>query len=308
MMLSGILSDTLNLQGPTTTDTDRMMVAALAKLAHVEDINELASFQFRAKSAALTAMTDTEILMGDHKVFKFTVDGDAFRVGFGVVECVGDAPAAMMRRKAGLIEEMVALKNSLDLRYSFFAVVDIVNLTSTLILCGLAEREVAEAAFGGAVNDDGTEMDLGSRVSRKKDFIKNGIDPVLTSGSFKLTPPALRLTRQQSDTPASPLVLDTHEGGCCGRVTRHNKLKNVAQAMIASMRLNKGHRHGADTSGSAADTCCAASGHGEGNARDGDGGGAAEVAAPTAGASGVWKLALVAVAAAAAGFVFGRRR
>lgn len=176
MMLSGILSDTLNLQGPTTTDTDRMMVAALAKLAHVEDINELASFQFRAKSAALTAMTDTEILMGDHKVFKFTVDGDAFRVGFGVVECVGDAPAAMMRRKAGLIEEMVALKNSLDLRYSFFAVVDIVNLTSTLILCGLAEREVAEAAFGGAVNDDGTEMDLGSRVSRKKDFIKNGID------------------------------------------------------------------------------------------------------------------------------------
>ena len=37
-------------------------------------------------------------------------------------------------------------------------------------------RDAPQVAFGGAVTDDGTEMDLGSRVSRKKDFIKNGID------------------------------------------------------------------------------------------------------------------------------------
>ena len=35
MLLSGILSDTLNLKGPTTTSTDRMMVAALARIANV---------------------------------------------------------------------------------------------------------------------------------------------------------------------------------------------------------------------------------------------------------------------------------
>ena len=32
MLLSGILSDTLNLKGPTTTEPDRVMVAALAKV------------------------------------------------------------------------------------------------------------------------------------------------------------------------------------------------------------------------------------------------------------------------------------
>lgn len=239
MMLSGILSDTLNLQGPTTTRTDRMMVAALAKLAQVEDINELASFQFRAKSEALQVMTDTEILMSDHKVFKFNVGSDSFRVGFGVVECVGEAPAAMLARKSGFVEECAALKNSLDLRYSFFAIVDIVNLRSTLILCGLAEREVAVAAFGGEIGPDGDTMDLGSRVSRKNDFIKNGINPVLTNPDFQLTPPAIRLSRQQSDTPASPLALDTHGSGCCGRVTRANKLKKVGRAMVAAVRLQR---------------------------------------------------------------------
>ena len=71
MLLSGILSDTLNLKGPTTTDTDRMMVAALARLSCVTDINELANYQFQSKTNALRTMTNTEIVLGDHKVFKF---------------------------------------------------------------------------------------------------------------------------------------------------------------------------------------------------------------------------------------------
>jgi len=116
MLLSGILSDTLNLKGPTTTEPDRVMVAALAQVAEVEDINKLARMQFKAKSAEvssntvftvvlcapghcfvdvricvlqLSAMTDTEVVLGDHKVFEFSCDGkEPFNVGFGVCECV----------------------------------------------------------------------------------------------------------------------------------------------------------------------------------------------------------------------------
>lgn len=317
MMLSGILSDTLNLQGPTTTRTDRMMVAALAKLAHVEDINELASFQFRAKSEALEAMTDTEILMSDHKVFKFNVGDDSFRVGFGVVECVGEAPAKMLARKAGFVEECAALKNSLDLRYSFFAVVDIVNLRSTLILCGLAEREVAVAAFGGAVGPDGDTMDLGSRVSRKNDFIKNGINPVLTNPDFQVTPPALQLSRQQSDTPASPLALDPHGGGCCGRVTRANKLKKVGRAMVAAVRLQRMSTPRPDAEAAPKQGDAAASGAAAGatgGACCGHAWSSAATKAPvatttttiTAGGGSAATYAVVALAAAAVGFVLAR--
>ena len=45
MLLCAILSDTLNLLGPTTTDWDRTMAALLTQIAGVEDINFLASMQ-----------------------------------------------------------------------------------------------------------------------------------------------------------------------------------------------------------------------------------------------------------------------
>lgn len=53
MLLCAILSDTLNLLGPTTTDYDRMMVAILCEMCSVADINVLANMQFHAKSQEL---------------------------------------------------------------------------------------------------------------------------------------------------------------------------------------------------------------------------------------------------------------
>ena len=57
MMLCAILSDTLNLLGPTTTEWDRMMVAVLAEIAEVNDIQLLASDQFKViRRGARSAM------------------------------------------------------------------------------------------------------------------------------------------------------------------------------------------------------------------------------------------------------------
>ena len=53
----------------------------------------------------------------------------------------------------------------------FLSVVNIVSLKSNLLLCGPAEKSLAEEAFGGEINAESTMMDLGSRVSRKKDYI-----------------------------------------------------------------------------------------------------------------------------------------
>lgn len=43
ILLSGILSDTLNLKSPTTTEKDKVIAVTLAKLAGIDDLNVLAN-------------------------------------------------------------------------------------------------------------------------------------------------------------------------------------------------------------------------------------------------------------------------
>ena len=171
MLLCAILSDTLNLQGPTTTEWDRMMVAVLADLSAVDDIQFLASQQFKAKSRELAGLSAHGLVNGDQKEFSFENEfkGD---VGFAVVETTDDA--VIIDRLSELLPEMVACKKEKKLDVLFLAVVNIVELKGTLVICGPSELSLAKAAFGEnakLLNEDATLMDLGKRVSRKKDYI-----------------------------------------------------------------------------------------------------------------------------------------
>lgn len=174
MLLCAILSDTLNLMGPTTTEWDRMMVAVLADLCQVDDIQLLASQQFKAKSKELAGLSAHGLVNGDQKEFSFDNDfsGD---VGFAVVETTDDA--VIIDRLDELLPEMVACKKERNLDVLFLAVVNIVELKGTLLICGPSELSLAKAAFGKDdgdalfLNEDATLMDLGNRVSRKKDYI-----------------------------------------------------------------------------------------------------------------------------------------
>ena len=82
--------------------------------------------------------------------------------------------AVIIDRLDELLPEIVACKKEGNLNVLFLAVVNIVELKGTLLLCGPSELSLAKAAFPDCkVNDDDahTMMDLGSRVSRKKDYI-----------------------------------------------------------------------------------------------------------------------------------------
>ena len=185
MLLCAIISDTLNLQGPTTTNWDKTMVAILAILAGVEDINFLSSQQFKAKSKELAGLSPNQLVNGDQKVFKLRndVSGKEFKVGFAVVETTDDA--VIMDRKEELLPELLAVKSEKGLDFLFLAVVNIVLMRSNLLMCDVAEKAMAKAAFGGEVSNGGTVMNLGERVSRKKEFI-----PPLTSTSKDFAMPA----------------------------------------------------------------------------------------------------------------------
>jgi inorganic pyrophosphatase/exopolyphosphatase len=173
MLLCAILSDTLNLLGPTTTDWDRLMVAVLADISEVNDIQLLASQQFKAKSKELAGLSAVALVNGDQKGFSFVDKGFSGDIGFAVVETTDDE--AILSRVEELLPELVACKKEKDLSMLFLAVVNIVQLKSCLLLCGPSEAALAKDAFGGEITENGTLMDLGNRVSRKKDFI-----PVIT--------------------------------------------------------------------------------------------------------------------------------
>mmetsp|Transcript_146 Transcript_146/g.365 ORF Transcript_146/g.365 Transcript_146/m.365 type:complete len:453 (-) Transcript_146:177-1535(-) len=171
MLLCAILSDTLNLQGPTTTEWDKLMVAVLSEIAEVDDIEALAAAQFKAKSRELAGLSANGLVNGDQKSFSFSTDSFAGDVGFGVVETTDDA--VIIDRLDELLPEIVAVKMEKGLSALFLAVVNIVELKGTLLMCGPTELSLAKAAFGEdcAITNGDTIMNLGNRVSRKKDYI-----------------------------------------------------------------------------------------------------------------------------------------
>lgn len=172
ILLCAILSDTLNLQSPTTTDWDKLVVTILAELAEIEDINELAKRQFHAKSKELKNLSAYSLVHGDQKSFSFDRPGGfAGELGFAVIETTDDE--AILARVDELVEEMQASKKESSLTLLYVAIVNIVKLHSNLLLCGPAETSLSKEAFpdGVILSDNDTVMNLGSRVSRKKEFI-----------------------------------------------------------------------------------------------------------------------------------------
>ena len=163
VMLSCILSDTLEFRSPTTTDTDRALAERLAGELNVE-IPAYAAEMFRAKSD-VSSFSDAELLRMDSK--QHAVGGTTFRVS--VIETT--APEVILARKDGLVAAMegVATEDGVDLVLLF--IVDILRGEATLLVPDDPTRTVAEKSFGTAVTGD--TVVLPGVMSRKKQIIPN---------------------------------------------------------------------------------------------------------------------------------------
>ena len=172
MLLCAILSDTLNLQGPTTTEWDRLMVTVLVEIAGVDDVQFLASQQFKAKSSELANLTGDVLVNGDQKVFTFKTDKFEGSVGFAVIETT-DSAVLMMAKKDDLLAALKEDKEAKSLSILYLAVVNIVQLHSHLFCIGPDELDLAKVAFplASVVDSDNVVVDIGNLVSRKNDFI-----------------------------------------------------------------------------------------------------------------------------------------
>lgn len=161
IMLSCILSDTLEFRSPTTTDHDRAVAEKLAADLGVS-IADHAAEMFAAKSD-ISAFSDTELLRMDSK--EYTVGGTKFRVS--VLETT--SPATVLARKDALMAAMgpVAKQDNVDQVLLF--IVDILNEQSTLLVPNDLVKSVAEKSFGVQVSGD--SVVLPGVVSRKKQII-----------------------------------------------------------------------------------------------------------------------------------------
>ncbi|BAP85656.1 pyrophosphatase [Paucilactobacillus hokkaidonensis JCM 18461] len=161
LMLSAIISDTLLLKSPTTTDEDREALRALAQIADI-DVNSYGLEMLKA-GTDLASKSDKDLVDGDAK--SFNLGGKSVRIGQVNTVDLAD----VFSRQSGLEETMKA-ENAAN-KYDLFLLLatNILDSNSELLVVG-EPKDVVERAFGGKLSDQ-NRLNLPGVVSRKKQVV-----------------------------------------------------------------------------------------------------------------------------------------
>jgi manganese-dependent inorganic pyrophosphatase len=155
-LLGAVLSDTVILNSPTTTERDRAAIEYLQRVLELE-ANEFGREMFEATSD-VSEVDAEEIVTRDVKVY--TVGGGK-QVAIAQVETVGEG---LLERREELVQAMDEVRERRD--YSFYAlmITDIIAKGTKMVLSG--DGVPVERIFGEPAQD-GT-IDLPGVMSRKK--------------------------------------------------------------------------------------------------------------------------------------------
>lgn len=168
LVLSCILSDTLEFRSPTTTPHDKAIAEKLAERLGV-NVSDYASEMFKAKSD-VSDFTDIGLVHIDSK--KFEVGDKNIRVS--VVETT--TPDSILARRDGIVGAIgEVIKQDGDIDDVLFFVIDILKEEATVFTHNDFLKSLVRASFG--VNADGDTEVLPGVVSRKKQIV-----PVLKLG------------------------------------------------------------------------------------------------------------------------------
>ncbi|MYV10457.1 manganese-dependent inorganic pyrophosphatase [Ligilactobacillus salivarius] len=160
LMLSAIISDTLLLKSPTTTDED---VAAVKELAEIAGVNyEEYGLEMLKAGTNLSSKTEEELISADAKSFE--MGGKTVRVD--QVNTV-DLDEVFARETA--LRAAIEKQNAEE-GYDLFLlmVTNILDSNTRLLVVG-EPKDVVEKAFDKKLEDD--KMDLPGVVSRKKQVV-----------------------------------------------------------------------------------------------------------------------------------------
>lgn len=158
LMLSAIISDTLLLKSPTTTDKDKKAVEELAKLANV-DISKYGLEMLKA-GTNLDKYTEEELINLDAK----SMEKDGIKYIIAQVNTVSIPD--VLKRKEKIEQEINKVIEAKELSLFVFVITDIVNSNSTAIVLGDRTDAISKTY---EIKDNLAEMP--GVVSRKKQVL-----------------------------------------------------------------------------------------------------------------------------------------
>ncbi len=141
LLLAGIISDTLNLNSPTTTTEDIDTYYELSKISEI-DPNNLAEKMFEAKSD-LAEKSIEEVILGDLKEFDFA--------GKKVVISIAETTSLSYfeENQKEIINTLDKVKKRKNYDALFFGAVDIIKKNTLFYPASLDERGVIKNVFKG---------------------------------------------------------------------------------------------------------------------------------------------------------------
>ena len=156
MLLAAVLSDTVLLNSPTTTDRDRVVVEFLEKALGV-DATEFGGEMFEAGSD-VTGVSADEIVRRDTKEYTLA-NGDTLAIA--QIEVVGKA---LLDRGAELREALERMREADGHAFAALMVTDILSKGTDLLVAG--DAAPVERAFGKSLENGA--LPLPAVMSRKK--------------------------------------------------------------------------------------------------------------------------------------------
>ncbi len=168
MMLAGLLSDTLILTSPTTTERDRDAAERLARWAFVagsplkgESVRSFGEKVLSA-SAGLSSRPPEEVVRGDMK--EYVAGGYKFVISQVEVSDINEIGTHLNALRSALCE----LRDSRGLDFAMLMITDVVNSSSRLVLTDDAPPEIEDLPYPPLQDDT---LDAVGVVSRKKQLL-----------------------------------------------------------------------------------------------------------------------------------------
>lgn len=161
LMLSGIISDTLEFRSPTTTNEDKELAEKLAKVIDI-NIPEYAAKMFDAKSN-ISDFSAAELIRMDSKIYE--VAGKQTRVS--VLETTN--PQMVLDRYDEIIRSYKQIMKDDEVEQILLFIIDILKEESTVLIPNIETKELIEKSFNISAPEQ--TLVLPGIVSRKKQIL-----------------------------------------------------------------------------------------------------------------------------------------
>ena len=162
LMLSAVLSDSLNFRSSTTTKEDVQIAKELNKIAKIESLDDFAMEMFDKKSD-LSGFSVEEIIKSDYKEFDFNWK----KAWVWTLETTN--PDFAFWKKEEILKWMQEIKHKDWLDFILLSVVDILNEKNTTFVLEWLEAQTIKTVFW--IETQENMADLWKRLSRKKQII-----------------------------------------------------------------------------------------------------------------------------------------